>query len=150
MPFLVKCPCHGWETHDLTWQTISHPLKTIFTFSPIILYSLSVVFKSLRTTMSLSLTQDGAVFARLTPMLSLSGELKLASDKEFFSGRSESMEQSSRYTAAAYVELRQFKWLLKTFLFGEAAAHKWLFVFNVLCINWFRYSKYQCYFSYGF
>jgi len=59
--------------------------------------------------MSLSLTQDGAVFARLTPMLSLSGELKLASDKEFFSGRSESMEQSSRYTAAAYVELRQFK-----------------------------------------
>ena len=41
----------------------------------------------------------------------------------FFDDGSESMEQSSCYTETADVEFGQFKRLLKTFLFGEAAAH---------------------------
>ena len=45
--------------------------------------------------------------------------------QEFFGGGSESMEQSSPYSTLRQpdVELGQFKRLLKTFLFGEAAAH---------------------------
>ena len=38
------------------------------------------------------------------------------------------------------IEFGQFKRLLKSFLFGEIAAHLWLFlVFNVPCISWFTY-----------
>ena len=59
-----------------------------------------------RTTASLSLTPDAAVFARLTPMPSLSRELTFGSaTRVFFGSGSESMEQSFRYTATAWSTL---------------------------------------------
>ena len=40
-------------------------------------------------------------------------------------------------------EFVQFKRLLKAFLFGETAAHKRLFVYNALCINWLTHSTHS-------
>ena len=60
--------------------------------------------------------------------------------QEFLGRGPKSLEQSACFAAtAADVNFGQFKRLLKSFLFGEIAAHLWLFVFNAPCISWFTY-----------
>jgi len=76
-------------------------------------------------TASLSLTPDGVVFAQLTPMPSVSRELTLGLKTGVFRWRVRKYGTVSLPATLRQpdVELGQFKQLLKTFLFGEAAAH---------------------------
>ena len=77
-----------------------------------------------RTTASLSLTPDGAVFARLTPMPSLFCEPTLGLKTGVFQWWARKYGTVfPLHSDSPDVELGQFQRLLKTFLFGEAAVH---------------------------
>ena len=91
------------------------------------------------TTVSWSRTPDApaSLCSRQRPHCS---ENKHSTWQQEFLGRgSNNLEQSPALLRQPDIELGHFKRLLKAFLVGETAAHKWHFDFNAPCISRFTY-----------